>query len=79
MFHPQQKYTGRRYTASVALLTVAFVFVPAVLAASRPFGYVLLSLAAVCSCLCAILAWFSWARWSHVSIPSIEIRDVEPK
>jgi hypothetical protein len=52
-----QKSTGTGFAATVALLTVAFVFIPAVLVVSRPFGYVSLSLAIACSVLCVTLAW----------------------
>lgn len=71
MFQAQQKSTGTSYTITVALLAVAFIFIPAVLVVSRPFGYVFLSLAIGCSALCVIVAWRLWKKWSQVSIPSI--------
>jgi hypothetical protein len=56
------------------LLTVAFIFIPAVLVVSRPFGYVSLSLAIACSALCATLAWVNRKKSSQLSIPSIAIQ-----
>jgi hypothetical protein len=56
MFDVHQTSTGPRYTATVALLTVAFVFIPAILLVSRPFGNVALSLAIVCSAACVMFA-----------------------
>jgi hypothetical protein len=79
MFDPSQKSTGTGYTMPVAWLAVAFVFVPAVLAASHPFGYASLSLAIVCSALCVALAWISWKRSSQLSIPSIAVRGAKAK
>lgn len=74
MLDGQQKSTGTGYTAAAALLTVAFIFVPALLIVSSPFGYFILSLAIGCSALCATLAWMIWKKSSQRSIPSIEIR-----
>ena len=71
MMEPQQKSTGTQYTTTVALLAVAFIFVPAVLVVSRPFGYVTLGLAIACSVLCAALAWVLWKKASQLSIESI--------
>lgn len=66
-----QKSTGTGYTTTVALLILAFIFSPAVLIASHPFGYVALSLAIACSAICAALAWVNWKKFSQLSIPSI--------
>jgi hypothetical protein len=71
MLDIQQKYAGTRYTATVALLLVAFVFTPAILMLSRPFGYVAPSLAAACSALCVVFAWVNWKRHSELTIPSM--------
>lgn len=79
MFDPSRKYTGTGYTMPVAWLAVAFVFVPAVLAASHPFGYASLSLAVVCSALCVMIAWISWKRSSQLSIPSVAVRESKAK
>ncbi|HXP84983.1 MAG TPA: hypothetical protein VN841_09695 [Bryobacteraceae bacterium] len=72
MFESQQKSTGTQYVITVALLAVAFIFVPAVLIVSRPFGYFGISLAIACSTLCAALAWFNWKNNTQVTIPSLE-------
>ena len=74
MLDVQQKSTGTGYTATAALLSVAFIFIPAILTVSRPFGYVTLSLAIGCSALCATLAWILWRKSSQRSIPSIAIQ-----
>ena len=79
MFDPSHKATGTAYTTTVALLLVAFVFSPVVLVASRPFGYLSLSLAIASSALCVTLAWVSWKRSSQLSIPSIAIQNTEAK
>lgn len=71
MSNSQQKYTGTRYTTTVALLIVAFVFSPAVLTLSRPFGSVAISLAIACSALCLGFAWINWTRHSELTILSI--------
>ena len=49
MLDAQQQSTGTGYTATAALLTVAFIFVPALLIVSSPFGYFTLSLAVGCA------------------------------
>jgi hypothetical protein len=74
-----QKSTGTGYTTTVALLTVAFIFIPAVLIVSRPFGYLSLSLAIPCSALCVTLAWVNRKKSSQRSIPSIAIQNAEAK
>jgi len=66
-----QKPTGTGYTTTVALLAVAFIFSPAVLFMSRPFGYGFASLALACSALCTGLAWMNWKKSSRLSIPLI--------
>jgi hypothetical protein len=71
MLDGQQKSTGIGYTATAALLTVAFIFVPALLIVSSPIGYFILFLAVGCSALCATLAWILWRKSSQRSIPSI--------
>ncbi len=79
MFDPTLKSTGRQYTTTVALLAVAFIFIPAVLVAEHPFGYLFLSLARASSALCVTLALVHWQRSSQLTIPSIAIRDAEAK
>lgn len=72
MFASSVKSTGTTYTTTVALLLVAFLFVPAVWAVSRPSGYLSMSVAIGCCLLCTGLAWVSWSRFSRLTIPSIE-------
>lgn len=71
MLAPTQRSTGRRYTATVALLLLAFLVSPAYLLVVRPVGALQISLAALCSSLCIALAWFSWNRWSRLSISTV--------
>jgi len=71
MLETQQKYAGTRYTPTVALLVVAFVFTPAILMLSRPFGYIAPSLAVVCSASCVVFAWINWNWHSELTIPSM--------
>ena len=71
MLESYQKSTGTGYTTTVALLAVAFIFSPAVLFISRPFGYGAVALAVACSALCAGWAWFNWKKSSQLSMPSI--------
>jgi len=79
MFDPCRKSTGTEYSLTVALLAVAFIFSPAVLVASRPFGCLSVSLAVACSAMCVTLAWVSWKRSSQLSIPLIAIQSTESK
>jgi TRAP-type uncharacterized transport system fused permease subunit len=79
MFDPSEKLTGTSYTTTAALVAAAFIFSPAMLLISHPFGYLTLSLAIAFSGLCIALAWISWKRSSRLSIPSIASQDVKPK
>ena len=72
MFESHEKSTGTQYTLTVALLSLAFVFSPALLVLSNRFGYLPISLAVACSTLCVALAWLNWTRYSRLTIPSIE-------
>jgi len=72
MFDAHQKHTGTRYTMTVALLVIAFIFSPAVLYMSSPFGYASLALALACSVLCIALAGLHWKKFSQLTIPSLE-------
>ena len=74
MFDASQKSTGTGYTTTAAFLIVAFIFSPAALFFSRPLGYVSVSLSGACSVLCVALAWFSWRKYSQLSMPSISIK-----
>lgn len=79
MFDTKQKSTGTQYTMTVAWLIGAFILSPVVLTASRPVGYISLSLALACSALCVGMAWVSWSRHSKLTIPSIASHDGEAK
>jgi hypothetical protein len=63
MFDSQQRSTGIGYTMTVALLTVAFVFIPAALVVT----------------LCVGLAWISWKKLSRLTISSITSPDARTK
>ena len=67
-----QKSMGSGYTTTVAYLAVAFIFSPAVLAVSRPVGYISVSLAIACSAVCIALAWVNWRKSSQLSIASTQ-------
>ena len=71
MFDSSGNSAGAGYTKTAALLSVAFIFSPAVLVVSRPFGYVALTLAIAVSISCVALAWANWKKSSRVSMPSI--------
>jgi hypothetical protein len=72
MFDSQERSSGTQYVRIVALLSVAFLFSPAVLVISRPFGSVSVLVALLCSILCVTLAWFTWKKSSELAIPSLE-------
>ena len=71
MFDPQLESAGRQYTRTIAFLSVAFIFSPAVLFLSRPVGYLSLALAFGCSVVCVNLARINWKRYSRVSLVPI--------
>ena len=75
MLDVQQKSTGTGYTGTAALLSVAIIFIPALLIVSRPFRYFTVSLAIAGSALCVTLAWILWRKSSQRSIPSIAIQE----
>jgi len=79
MFDPQQKSTGTGYTTTVALLAVAFIFVPLALILLRPFGAVSVVLAITCSAICTTFAWFNWKKSSQLTIRSISTPAAEGK
>ena len=74
MLVANEKPTGTDYTATVALLILAFIFVPAVLVISRPVGDVSLLAAIGCSAICIGLARMNWMKSSQLSICSITDR-----
>lgn len=71
MLGPSQKPTGTSYTATAALLILAFIFIPAALFISRPFGDVALAAAIACSTICIGLARMNWMKFSRLSISSV--------
>lgn len=71
MLNEQKTYTGTSYTITAALLMLAFIFSPAVLYVSRPFGFISISLALLFSGLCVGLAWLTRRAHSELTIPSI--------
>ena len=79
MFETNQQNTGTQYTATVALLVAAFIFSPALLILSRPFGYVSVVVAVVGSALCIVLAWLQWTKHSQLTIPSVLTRNPKSK
>ena len=64
MFDPQEGLTENKYTLTIALLVMAFVFSPAILLVSRPVGIVSVSVAAAGTTLCIFLAWRNWKKYS---------------
>jgi len=72
MFDSGQKSTGTAYTATVAFLIVALVFVPAALMFFDNFGPVAMTLAILGSLACLGMAWRSWKKSSQLSMPSLE-------
>ena len=59
--------------------SVDFLFIPAGLIVSRPFGYVTLSLAIAGSAICVALAGIKWKKSSPLRSPSIAIREAVTK
>jgi len=79
MFSSYQKPVHDRYTATVALLLMAFIISPLALYASRPAGYIAISGALAFSFLCSGVAWTQWNWHSESTIPSIIERPVLTK
>jgi len=71
MFIPKSRSAGTQYTTTVALLAGAFIFIPAVLVASRPLDMFTFSLAIAGSLFCAGLAWVKWNKHSNLTTLSI--------
>lgn len=63
--------SGTQYTSTVALLAGAFIFIPTVLVASRPYDTAMFSLALAASLVCAALAWRQWNRHSDLTMLAI--------
>jgi hypothetical protein len=79
VFDPHQKSTGTGYTSTVALLTVAFIFVPGAVFLARPASLISISLAVICSALCVVFARASWKNSSQLTMPSILSRPESAK
>ena len=72
MFDSGDRLPENKYTVTIALLLMAFVFSPAILLVSRPVGVVSMSVAGAGSLLCIALARLNWKRYSE--LPSIQAR-----
>lgn len=68
MFDSSLHSAGREHTVTVALLAIALIFIPALVAVSQPLSY---SPALGASTLCVTVAWFHWKRSRKVSTPMI--------
>ena len=73
MFEASKKPTGTVYTPTIAFLVLAFIFSPAILVVTRPFGYISVMLAIACSVACLALAWLSWKKFAEVPASSVSI------
>ncbi len=71
MLESNQMRTGCQYTTTAALLIVSFVFVPALLFMSRPFGLASAWLALVCSVFCITVAGGIGTRCSQWPVPTM--------
>jgi hypothetical protein len=71
VFDSFQQSAGREYTATVALLAVAFIFIPALVAISQPLIVFYIWAAIVGFTLCVALAVIRWKRSAKVSIPAV--------
>jgi protein-S-isoprenylcysteine O-methyltransferase Ste14 len=78
MFTSHQKSTGTQYTAVVASLVFAFVFSPAVIVMSGPFGFASASIVFVLAGLGLAVACLNWKSCAQSTIPSIAIPATEP-
>jgi len=70
LFDSTPHSAAREHTTTVALLALAFIFIPALTAVSQPFSYVSVSFAISGSAVCVILAWIQ-SRPPKVCIPAI--------
>jgi hypothetical protein len=71
MSFSDQRPVHDRYTATIALLLMAFIVSPLLLYASRPAGYAAVLEALAFSILCSGVAWTQWRWHSASAIPSI--------
>lgn len=78
MFDSRLKPTGSDYTAVVAWLAVAVVFIPALFLALQA-SWISVSLATAGSAVCTVMAIVQWKTCSGLGIPSIETQSQKPK
>jgi len=71
LFDSSLRSAGGEHTATVALLAVAFIFIPALVAVSQPLSQGSVSVAIGGSALSVILAWVLSKRSQKVAIPAI--------
>ncbi|MBI4894100.1 MAG: hypothetical protein HY821_26010 [Acidobacteria bacterium] len=77
MFYPTTKATGRSYTATIALASVAVVFIPACILLSAPVTPATARVAVAASAGFLTMAWGNWRRNSRLTIPTITAPGVE--
>lgn len=66
-----EKLTGTSYAAPVALLILAFIFIPAILLASRPYGDIALAVAVGSGAICIGVARTKWMKSSELATCSV--------
>ncbi len=71
MLQTPQNSSGDDYATTVALLAGAFIFSPAVLLMSGPFGMWQVTLATVVSLAGVGLTWANWRRYTRLTVPSV--------
>lgn len=64
-------YTGADYTLTIALVTFALIFSPALLILSGPVTFLPVAVGSAFSALCLALACVSWTRFSTLTIASV--------
>ncbi len=79
MFTSHQKSTGTEYTVVIASLVFAFVFSPVLMIMSGPLRYASVSMALVIGTVGLAVAWFSWMKYSQLTIPSMQASVTEPR
>lgn len=70
MFDTFGKSTGRDYTATIAWLAIAVIFIPAVVFSVHP-RYLSLAVAFIGTMACLAMSWVSWTRSSKLTIPTL--------
>jgi hypothetical protein len=73
MLDTYQRSTGREYTATIAWLAVAVIFIPGLVLAVHP-RFLSLLLALGGSMACVVLSWVSWTRSSKLTTPSLNLQ-----